>query len=387
MESCIGCKGVGLKRNFERIVENISMSHFEHGAIDKQSKQLVDPQVAAKRTLYECPGCTRDVFVRKGEIKIPHFAHKKDKNATCTYYNRNPSKDQQHRNAQLKLKQFLERGVEIEICRICIGNCGSVSNWGVNYTPGSIIKLEHSFKYNDSTKKADVVFLHDGKIIVIFEVVHTHFTKELDRPEPWHEISAAEINKVPSDSSRVKLTCLRQKTCKSCIERQSREERLRIERQIEYNKHRIEREREQEIRFKEWVKRQDELMEQRIKLDEEKRIRREKLEEEKRIQDEQDYINTHKEEIEYQKNQELIKQQRLKEEERKQIKVLPKILQQRERSKIYERELNRITNEVPKCSNCKSTRCTKCNHIIGPIWVKFKNEELPKIFADHGLDE
>ena len=318
------------------------MSHFEHGAIDKQIKQLVDPQVAAKRILYECPGCTRDVFVRKGEIKIPHFAHKKDKNATCTYYNRNPSKDQQHRNAQLKLKQFLERGVEVEISRICIGNCGSVSNWGVNYTHDSIIKLEHSFKYNDSTKKADVVFLHDKKIIVIFEVVHTHFTKEIDRPEPWHEISAAEINKIPSDSTSVKLTCLRQKTCKSCIERQTREERLRIERQIEYNKHCIERERQRELeekrRFEEWVKRQDELTEQRIKLDEEKRIQREKrikLDEEKRLQEEQDYINTHQEEIEYQKNQEVIKQQRLKEEERKHIKVLPKILQQRERSKIY----------------------------------------------------
>jgi hypothetical protein len=377
------------------------MSHFEHGAIDKQTNLLVDPQVAARRTLYECPGCTRDVFVRKGEIKIPHFAHKKDKNATCTYYNRNPSKDQQHKNAQLKLKQFLERGVEIEISRICIGNCGTVFNWGVNYTPGSIIKLEHSFKYNDSTKKADVAFLHDGKIIVIFEVVHTHFTKELDRPEPWHEISAAEINKIPSDSTSVKLLCLRQKTCKSCIERQALEERLRIERQLKYNKERIEREREEEIRFKEWVKRQDELIEKQLKLDEENRIRREKLdeekrirrekriklEEEKRIQDEQDYINTHQEEIEYQKNQELIKQERLKEEEIKQIKVLPKILQQRERSIIYERELNRISNEVPRCSNCKTIRCTKCNHIIGPIWVKFKNEELPNIFADHGLDQ
>lgn len=370
------------------------MSHFEHGAVDKQTKQLVDPQVAAKRILYECPDCTRDVFVRKGEIKIPHFAHRKDKNATCTYFNRNPSKDQQHRNAQLKLKQFLERGVEVEISRICIGNCGTVFNWGVNYTPDSIIKLEHSFKYNDSTKKADVVFLNNKKIIVIFEVVHTHFTKEIDRPEPWHEISAAEINKIPSDSTSVKLTCLRQKTCKSCIERQTREERLRIERQIEYNKHCIERERQRELeekrRFEEWVKRQDELTEQRIKLDEEKRIQREKRikrEEEKRIQDEQDYINTHQEEIEYQKNQELIKQQRLKEEERKRIKVLPKILQQLERSKIYERESQRIANEVPKCSSCKGMRCTKCNHIIGPIWIKFKNEELPKILADHGLDE
>lgn len=366
------------------------MSHFEHGAVDKQTKQLVDPQVAAKRILYECPDCTRDVFVRKGEIKIPHFAHRKDKNATCTYFNRNPSKDQQHRNAQLKLKQFLERGVEVEISRICIGNCGRVSNWGVNYRPGSIIKLEHSFKYNDSTKKADVAFLHDKQIIVIFEVVHKHYTMEENRPEPWHEISAAEINMIPSDSTSVKLTCLRQKTCKSCIDRQTREERLRIERQIEYNNRRSEREREEEKRYEEWVKRQDELMEQRIKLDEEKRIQREqriKREEENRIQEEQNYNNAHEEEVEYQKNQELIKQQRLKEEEHKRIKVLPKILQQRERSKIYERESQRIANEVPKCSSCKGMRCTKCNHIIGPIWIKFKNEELPKILADHGLDE
>jgi len=350
------------------------MAHFEHGALDKQTKHLVDPQLAAKRVLYECPDCERDVFVRKGEIKVPHFAHRKDKNASCTYFNRNPSKDQQHRNAQLKLKQFLERGIEVEISRICIGNCGSVSNWGVNYTSDSIIKLEHSFKYNDSTKKADVAFLHDGKIIVIFEVVHTHYTKERDRPEPWHEISASEINKISSDSKSVKLTCLRQKVCKACILRQSQEERARIERQIEDNNRRIDREREEKKRFDEWVKKQDAIIEQRIKR-----------EEEKRIQEEQNYINTHQEEIEYQKNQERIKEERLKEDARKQAKMMPEVIRQRERAKIYQRELTRISNQVPICSNCKDARCTKCNHVIGPIWLKFKNNELPKIFVEEGL--
>ena len=358
------------------ISHQFSMAHFEHGALDKQTKHLVDPQLAAKRILYECPDCKRDVFVRKGEIKVPHFAHRKDKNSSCTYFTRNPSKDQQHRNAQLKLKQFLERGIEVEITRRCIASCGRASNWGINYTPDSIIKLEHRFKYNDSTKVADVVFLHGGKIVVIFEVVHTHYTKERDRPEPWHEVSASEINKIPSDSTTVKLTCLRQEVCRGCILRQNQEERLRIERQTEENNRRAEREREERSRFEEWVKKEDERIEERIRWDKEWRVRQE-----------QDYIRSHQEDIDYQKKQELAKQEQFEEDARKQSKEIPEIIRQRERVKIYTREYSRISNEVPICSGCKGPRCTKCNHIIGPIWLKFKNEELPKIFAEYRLND
>lgn len=39
-------------------------------------KRLYDPQTAEKGKQYFCPACEDSVILRKGEIKIAHFAHK-----------------------------------------------------------------------------------------------------------------------------------------------------------------------------------------------------------------------------------------------------------------------------------------------------------------------
>ena len=229
------------------------MAHFEHGAVDKTSKHLTDPMAATKRTIYECPGCAKDVFVRKGAIKVAHFAHRADKLNPCTYYNRNPTADQRHRNAQLKLKHFLELGREITIGRLCMCGCRWVSNFGITYLPSNIVKCEHRFDFNGSKKSADVAVLNsNGAIVCIFEVVHTHYTQERDRPDPWHEVKADEINAIPSDAIDIVLTCIRQKTRPECIVKQE-EERKRIaeDRVIQeqrWKEERIQREKEQKYR-------------------------------------------------------------------------------------------------------------------------------------------
>jgi len=238
------------------------MAHFEHGAIDKETTKLVDPKYAVKRINYECPDCKRDVFVKKGEVRIAHFSHKKDNNRPCTYFNRNPSLDQQHRNAQLKLKEFLNNKIEIDIHRYCICGCG--------YNNGTIIpashiwegKTEYKFTFNNSRKSADVALVFGNDIEAIFEVVHTHYTRERDRPDPWFEIDAKEINALESDSKKIKLTCIRQLRSPECLKaEQVKNERLAEEqrkRMAEEQRKRAERFAEEERKFEEWRKLEDE---------------------------------------------------------------------------------------------------------------------------------
>lgn len=274
------------------------MSHFEHGALDKATRHLVDPKGALKRTWYECPDCHRDVSVRKGEVRAPYFAHRADRENPCTYYNRNPSSEQKHRNAQLKLKQFLERGKEIDIGRICPCGCRRVTNWGITCLPSNTVKCEHRFKFNDSNKSADVAVLNsNGDIICIFEVVHTHYTREFDRPEPWHEIMADEINAIPSDSETVTLTCVRQVERDVCSAKRAADRAVWLKRQEEararWEFERPQREEEQRRRdeYREemasrretWIQlRREEEAERQKKLIEEEQVRRARIQEQRK---------------------------------------------------------------------------------------------------------
>jgi hypothetical protein len=70
----------------------------------------------------------------------------------------------------------------------------------------------------------------DGNIICIFEVVHTHYTGELERPEPWHEIRADEINAIPSSAETIALVCIRQTIRPECRARHAAERNAAEER-------------------------------------------------------------------------------------------------------------------------------------------------------------
>ncbi len=221
------------------------MAHFEHGAIDKETTKLIDPRYAVKRVKYECPDCKRDVFVRKGDKKVPHFAHTKDSTRPCTYFNRNPSLDQQHRNAQLKLKEFLNNKVEIELGRYCMCGCHSIEFTIIPASHRGEGRTEYKFTFNGSRKSADVALVNGDEIEYIFEIVHTHYTRERDRPEPWFEIRAENVNNTASDSEKIVLTCIRQVRLPECIEyenaRAEHVRRLKETQRIEAEKVRLER--------------------------------------------------------------------------------------------------------------------------------------------------
>lgn len=344
------------------------MSHFEHGAIDKTTTYLVDPVSALKRTIYECPDCKRDVFVRKGNIKIPHFAHRKDKDNPCTYYNRNPSSEQRHKNAQLKLKQFLERGKEIHIGRRCPCGCGWMSNWGITVLKDEIVKCEHRFKFKESNKSADVAVLTQSMNIgCIFEIVHKHYTRESDRPEPWHEIRADEINAIPSDIEDVVLTCIREKVRPECIERQK----------IEHEETLRQREKERQLieaRYEESVRKQNERIKLSLEREAERKIRQEQVDTERRKIQEEEY-KVFQEKIQFQVEDDEKRIQREKEEgerrmkdEEVRIKELPVIASARLSSMSYEDRYTEMSNRIPVCKKCnRYGRCSSCNNSIGEL--------------------
>ena len=59
--------------------------HFTSGAINKDTTEFVFPSIASKENKYACPHCNNDVILRKGKVRVHHFAHKKE-NSSCSYY-------------------------------------------------------------------------------------------------------------------------------------------------------------------------------------------------------------------------------------------------------------------------------------------------------------
>jgi len=59
--------------------------HFTSGAINKATLEYLFPSIASKENKYSCPHCKNDVTLRKGKVRVHHFAHKKEV-STCTYY-------------------------------------------------------------------------------------------------------------------------------------------------------------------------------------------------------------------------------------------------------------------------------------------------------------
>ena len=93
------------------------------GAINKTTNQYEYPKKATKTNTYACPDCKKDVILRKGEIRVPHFAHYKSDNP-CTYYER-PGESQIHKDAKLALKTILEEDQDVCIVRSC-GTCNHI---------------------------------------------------------------------------------------------------------------------------------------------------------------------------------------------------------------------------------------------------------------------
>jgi hypothetical protein len=167
------------------------------GALDKETNKYVTPFEANKKKQYKCPECLKDLIIRKGDIKIHHFAHKSEENK-CIYYS-SQSETQIHKDAKLLLKQIIENKTNIQIIKNCLG-CNNSINYNLPiFNDQYCVKLEYGFNYNGSYKIADLVLLKDGQIIYIIEIVNTHKTADADRPEPWYELNAKRLLETYND--------------------------------------------------------------------------------------------------------------------------------------------------------------------------------------------
>jgi len=197
------------------------MNRISMGAINVDTNQREIPRFANKDNRYKCPECEKPVHLKKGEIRIAHFAHNKSDNP-CNFYN-NPGESEVHKEGKLVMKSLLDNKIQMKFYRKCRECCGQI-NFTIsktNYNDDTRAVLEHSFKYNDSRKCADVAMLKGDKLKTIFEICYTHKTNECNRPSniEWYEIDARNLidkaNNIQENKNLV-IKCLRNTQCDRC---------------------------------------------------------------------------------------------------------------------------------------------------------------------------
>ncbi len=193
-------------------------------AYDETLKEYVSPGKAEKGHTFSCVDCKQKVIFRKGTVRVPHFAHYSPTN-TCTYFE-HPSESQQHKDAKVKLAEWL-RDRKIEFinwsCKVKKGSylCNNLDNCcdEIEHKEGDTVQLE----YRDPGGKyvADVAILNNNTVRYIFEVLHTHRTITECRPEPWYEISTEDILEFAHEPDYIpELSCRRMapkvRKCEDC---------------------------------------------------------------------------------------------------------------------------------------------------------------------------
>ena len=184
------------------------------GAIHKVTGDYVYPSIANKKEQYICPECNKDLVLVKGEVRIPHFRHKADDNP-CHYHSR-PSESQMHKDAKMLMKTLLENKTPIRFIRNCT-YCEKNDEIKLpEVTDGSSILLEYRIEHEGELRIADVAHIHDGNIMSIYEICHTHRTSSDDRPEPWVEIDAFSLLTSVNKNGPLIIECIRREQCKKC---------------------------------------------------------------------------------------------------------------------------------------------------------------------------
>ena len=180
-------------------------NYVQLGALDILTQKYMSPALATKGRDYECIDCKKKVILRKGNVRIPHFAHYSQTN-TCHYYT-HPNESQIHKDAKLLMAQLLKDKKEMLFTWKC-AHCHSTEwyqYWDSNlqYKEGDEVVVEYRSK--DGTYVADVAIVNNEEVRYIFEIKNTHAT-QTKRPEPWFEVEAKvfieEVNKNIEDMRR-----------------------------------------------------------------------------------------------------------------------------------------------------------------------------------------
>jgi len=148
------------------------------------SHKVCKPDTAPKGEKYYCPGCGEEVILRRGEVKVAHFAHKSGTNCT--------QESILHKTAKnLIIEAITNDRDKVRIQRHC-GICG-VEHY--QPLPADIVsalperRLESGFI-------ADVGLLDSSKVRAAIEVHVTHFVDERKESEigiPFVEVEGQDV--------------------------------------------------------------------------------------------------------------------------------------------------------------------------------------------------
>lgn len=162
------------------------MTKFPLGALLDDTYVL--PCNAEKGVGYTCPGCNESVIIRKGTIKMHHFAHRPD--SKCTFYN-HPGEGEVHKMTKYIIADLLKKRKIEKMRRSKCSACSTCCNDRLIYQDGDEVLVEH--RVNDSCI-VDIAIVNNGKCKYIFEICDTHKTTR-ETPEPWFEIDAKKFLK------------------------------------------------------------------------------------------------------------------------------------------------------------------------------------------------
>lgn len=168
------------------------MSKIPLGAFDASSNEYIAPKYATKDKEYKCIDCGNRVILRKGDIRVPHFAHY-TQTSRCSYYE-HPNESQLHKDAKFLMAQLLKekRGIYFQRdCVDCKGDYGFQGESSIVYKEGDDVVIEYRDKANKYV--ADVALINNGEVRYIVEIKVSHETKSNVRPEPWYEVDARDL--------------------------------------------------------------------------------------------------------------------------------------------------------------------------------------------------
>lgn len=187
------------------------MTKFPLGALLNGEYCL--PCNAEKGLDYVCPGCGEPVIIRKGDVKIHHFAHKPGER-DCKFYE-HPGEGEIHKLAKHNIADWLrKRKIKWIICP-CPKGC--TYNEQIKYEDGDEVMVE--YRVSDKCI-VDVAVVNKDKVRYVFEIYNTHKTTR-ETPEPWFEVDAKEILETGDINvfmGNMHIHCIRKdRYCSTCV--------------------------------------------------------------------------------------------------------------------------------------------------------------------------
>jgi predicted RNA-binding Zn-ribbon protein involved in translation (DUF1610 family) len=151
---------------------------------------LVRPEYAFERVAYRCPGCGRDVVLRRGELRRPHFAHRSGEGCS--------TESVLHRSAKAELLRVISEWKAGAGPRPCVSRpCPRYACDGgvVQDVPDDVTHAIAEVRLPGGMI-GDVVLYRGDAVAAVVEIVATHHVDDEKARRftvPWMELRAEDV--------------------------------------------------------------------------------------------------------------------------------------------------------------------------------------------------